>query len=68
MVSEKGKRKLDYNGKFYYWFVRTDNAGELKIHILSEDKRVNLEYPVFDSEVPVTLVYIRHLLENQSKT
>ena len=30
----------------------------------SEDKKINLEYPLFDSEVPVTPSYIRHLLDD----
>ena len=31
---------------------------------MSEDKKINLEYPPFDSEVPVTPSYIRRLLDN----
>lgn len=63
MVSKKGKRKIEYDGKTFYWFVRANDTGILKIHILSEDKKNNLEYPLFDSEVPVTPSYIRYLLE-----
>lgn len=63
MVSKKGKRKIEYEGKLFYWFVRADYKGNLKIHILSEDKETNLEYPPFDSEVPVTPSYIRQLLD-----
>ena len=48
MVAKKGKRKIEYEGN----------------HILSEDKKINLEYPPFDSEVPVTPSYIRRLLDN----
>ena len=62
MVSKKGKRKIEYEGKIFYWFVRVGDRGNLKIHILSEDKKINLEYPPLDSEVPVTPSYIRQLL------
>lgn len=58
------KRKIEYEGNIFYWFVRADDNGRLRIHILSEDKKINLEYPPFDSEVPVTPSYIRRLLDN----
>ena len=62
MVSKKGKRKLDYEGKIFYWFIRKNSAGRPKIHILSEDKKVNLVRPFRDTEEPVTPGYIRYLL------
>lgn len=64
MVAKKGKRIIEYEGKVFYWFVRADDNGRLRIHILSDDKKINLEYPPFDSEVPVTPSYIRRLLDN----
>ena len=64
MVSKKRKRKIVYNDKIFYWFVRVDDNGNMRIHILSEDKKINLEYPPFDSELPVTPSYIRRLLDN----
>lgn len=63
MVSKKGKRRIEHKGNLYYWFVRPNETGILRIHILSEDKKVNREFPPFDSEVPVTPSYIRHLLD-----
>lgn len=63
MISKKGKRRFQYGGQSFFWFVRADNTNTRRIHILSEDKKVNLEYPLFDSEVPVTPSYIRYLLE-----
>ncbi|MBR4083988.1 MAG: hypothetical protein IKK33_06855 [Lachnospiraceae bacterium] len=63
MVSKKGKRKIVYEGKIFYWFVRANDEGMLRIHIISEDKKTYLEYPPFDSEVPVTPSYIRRLLD-----
>lgn len=62
MVSKKRKRKIVYNDKIFYWFVRVNDNGNMRIHILSEDKKINLEYPSFDSELPVTPSYIRQLL------
>ena len=64
MVSKKGKRKLEYEGKIFYWFVRANSEGVPRIHILSDDKKVNLEYPLFDREVPVVTSYVKKLLED----
>lgn len=64
MISTKGKRKIVYGGDTLYWYVRSNGDGILKIHILSKDKKINLEYPLFDSEVPVTPSYIRKLLDD----
>lgn len=64
MVAKKGKRKIEYEKNTFYWFVRINNSGTPKIHILSEDKKINLEYFLFDKEVPVTPSYIRHLLKS----
>ncbi len=62
MVSKKGKRKIEYNGNVYYWFVRKNSLGIPKIHILSEDKKINLEYHLFDSEVASTKKEVERLL------
>ena len=64
MVSKKGKRKMDYEGKVFYWFIRKNSEGIPRIHILSEDKKLHLEYPLFDREVPVVSSYIRKLLKD----
>lgn len=64
MVAKKGKRKMEYEGNIFYWFVRVDDNGNMRIRILSDNKKINLEYPPFDSEVPVTPSYIRSLLDN----
>lgn len=62
MVSNRGKRKIQFGGKIFYWFLRKNTEGKLRIHILSEDKKLNLEYPPFDTEVPVTPKEIRRIL------
>lgn len=63
MVSSKGKRKLNYEKQNFLWFVQVTSAGAHRIHIISEDKKVHLVRPFLDTEVPVTPVYIRKLLE-----
>lgn len=64
MVAKKWKSKIEYDGKIFYWFVRAGDSGSLRIHILSEDKKTKLQYPPFDSEVPITPSYIRRLLND----
>ena len=64
MVLKKGKRKIEYCGNVFYWFVRVDDKKNFRIHILSEDKKINLECPPFDSEMPVTPSYIKKLLDD----
>ncbi len=48
----------------FFCLIRTNNTKSKRIHILSDDKRINLEYPFFDSDVPVTPSYIKRLLDN----
>jgi len=60
---KKGKRKLVYQSHNFYWFIRRNDKGLPKIHILSEDKHIHLERPLLDTEVPVASLYIRQLLE-----
>ena len=59
MVSRKNKRKIVYEGTNYYWYVRVDALGH-RVHILSEDKKVHLECPFLDTEIPVTPQNIRN--------
>lgn len=69
MVSKKGKRKFEYNGKTFYYFVRANSAGIPRIHILSDDKKINLEYPLLDREIPAVPSYVKQLLTDYfSKT
>lgn len=63
MVLKKGKRKLEYDGKNFYWFIRKSFKGIPRIHILSEDKKINLEYPMLDRDMPVSAYYIKQLLK-----
>lgn len=62
MVSGKKKRKIEYKGTIYYWYVRIKSHTH-RIHIISCDKRVHLEYPFPDTEVPVTPRDIRKHLK-----
>ena len=63
MVLKKNKRKIEYEGICYYWYVRVNDNGH-RVYIVSEDKKVHLEYPFLDTEIPVTPQDIRkHLNE-----
>lgn len=66
MVSKKKKRRIVHEGITYYWYVRVLEHCH-RVHIVSEDKKVHLEYPFFDTEVPVTPLEVRkHLKEYTS--
>lgn len=68
MISEKNKRKIVYEGIAYYWYVKANEYGH-RVHIISDDKKVHLEYPFLDTEIPVTSQDIRnHLKEYQEDT
>jgi len=69
MVSKKGKRKFEYNGKTFYRFVRADADGIPRLHILSDDRKINLEYPLSDREISNVSSYVKELLTDYfSKT
>ncbi len=63
-INTKGKRKIVFNDEVYFGFVKIEKDGSHRIHILTEDKKINLVYPVVDTEVSVTPGYICELLEN----
>lgn len=62
MISKKGKRKIEYAGTVYYWYVTVNNNGH-RVHIISDDRKTNLEYPFMDTEVPITPQTIRNHLK-----
>ncbi len=62
MVSGKNKRKIVYEGTNYYWYVRV-NEHRHRVLIISYDKKVHLEYPFLDTEIPVTPQDIRNHLK-----
>ena len=62
MVSSKGKRKIIYGDSVYYWYIRIDDKGH-RLHIISDDKKIHLEYPFLDTEMPVTPGLVRKRLE-----
>ena len=67
MISKKKKRKIAYEGITYYWYVLVSKHSH-RVHILSEDKKVHLVYPFFDTELPVTPLEVRrHLREYHDK-
>ncbi len=57
MILKKGKRKLNYNGTVYYWYIKYPC-----IYIISEDKKLHLKYG-FDKEIPIGPQYIKDLIE-----
>lgn len=61
MINKKGKRKVEYGGQTYYWYVKKQ-SGVPRIRILSADKKTQLNYG-FDKEVPVSNRYIKNLLD-----
>ncbi len=62
MVSGKNKPKVVYEGANYYWYVIV-NEHSYRVHIISDDKKVHLEYPFLDTEIPVTPQDIRNHLK-----
>lgn len=65
-INTKGKRKIIFNNEVYYWFVKIEKDGSHRIHILTEDKKINRVYPMVDTEVSVTPSYICKLLDNEN--
>ncbi|BFT74550.1 hypothetical protein [Paenibacillus sp. P36] len=51
-VKTKGRRKLEYNGKMYYWNVQEDDEdyGRINLSIVSEDKKLIVSYRVAQSD------------------
>ena len=63
-INTKGKRRIIVNDKEFYWFVRVEEDGSHRIHIMTSDKKMNWTYPMLDTEVPVTPEYVRELILN----
>ncbi|SEL22463.1 hypothetical protein [Ruminococcus albus] len=62
MVSKKGKRRIVYDDRVYYWFVRVTEESH-RINIISEDKKIRICAPFRDTEESVTPGMVRELLE-----
>lgn len=62
-VSPKRKRKLLIDDTLFYYFIRKNNDGIPRLHIISDDKKINLERPLFDTEVPVLKSYIYKIIK-----
>ena len=63
-VNAKNKRKLIYNGQLFYWYVRKKQDGIPRLHIISDNKKVNLDRPLFDAEVTVVREYVVKQLDD----
>ncbi|WP_141505217.1 hypothetical protein [Paenibacillus luteus] len=50
-VNPKGKRKLEFSGRIYYWNVEQDaeDYGRINLSIVSEDKKLIVSYHVGQS-------------------
>ena len=63
MIATKRKRKLTFEGKNYYWYIREEGTDWRSpvIHIISEDKKLRLAYH-FDRDIAIGTQYIKELL------
>lgn len=54
-VAKKGKRKLIYKDKVFFWWVGNDEEfeWEVMLHVVSEDKNIVLIYNIGDRATPV---------------
>ncbi len=75
-VSKKGKRKLVYNEKTYYWHVSPDyDRADLRksfniLHIITEDKTLELHLPLekMDPETEtVSPALVKNVIESSQK-
>lgn len=66
-INTKGKRKIVVDDEQFYWFVRIEKNGSHRIHIMSEDKKFNVEYPMVDTEVAVTPSDIRKIIDKSKE-
>ena len=66
-VNTRNKRKLIYKEQLFYWYVRKNNEGIPRLYIISDDKKVNLDLPLFDTEVSVAGEYVVRKLNEYYK-
>lgn len=60
---KKNMRKIIHNDLLFYWYVRRNQEGIPRLHVISEDKKIILEEPLFDTEVSVTRDYLIKILD-----
>lgn len=56
-------RKIIFNNQLFFWYVRKNQEGIPRLHIISEDKRIILDKPLFDTEISVTRNYVIKLID-----
>ena len=66
-VNARNKRKLIYKEQMFYWYVRKNIEGIPRLHIISDDKKVNLDLPLFDTELSVAGEYVVRKLNEYYK-
>lgn len=63
MVATKGKRRVEFQGRTYYWQIKNGNDDRPLIHIVSEDKSLFLKKG-YDHELCIGPQYIKVILKN----
>ena len=59
---KKGMRKIIINDRLFFWYVRKNQEGIPRLHIISEDKKIIIDKPLFDTEISVTRDYVIKLI------
>ncbi|MNI32284.1 hypothetical protein D3C73_861920 [compost metagenome] len=51
-INSKGRRKIEFNGRRYYWSIQEDtyDYGKINLSIVSEDKKLNVSYHIAQSD------------------
>lgn len=50
MICSKGKRRLLFRGRVFYWYIKKDEMDYPYVTVFSEDKRLRLKGRLIDSE------------------
>ncbi|KQO14718.1 hypothetical protein [Paenibacillus sp. Leaf72] len=55
-INKKGRRKIVCNARLFYWYVQPDydDCGQIKLNIVSDDKKWIVSYEVGQSKNPKT--------------
>jgi hypothetical protein len=56
-VRKKGRRRIDVNGRLFFWYVCDDpDAADMVLHVISEDKGFIVQYHLEQSGEPLLIV------------
>lgn len=60
-VAKKRRRKLHVQGRLFLWYIADDyDSADQLLHVVSEDKRFNIQYALGQSVIPAP--YRAHLI------